>query len=408
MAKKALGLTARGVETMKRPGLYADGHGLYLQVSATGAKSWIFRYVSPAGETKGRRRDMGLGSIRFMGLADARRKAQDLSGQLQEGTDPLEARKAQATALALEAAKAIFFRDCATAYIAAMAAGWKNAKHRSQWDTTLETYAFPFIGDLPVDRIDTGLVLKVLEPIWSTKIETASRLRGRLEAILNYAKVRGYRAGENPARWKGHLDHILPAKGDVANVRHHASLPYAEMPSFWPKLQAQDGLGARALELCILTATRTGDVLGARWQELDLEARIWSIPGERMKAGQDHRIPLAAPTLALLRKLAAIRRGELVFPAFRAERQLSNMSMAMVLRRMKLDVTPHGFRSTFRTWVAEQTSFPHEVAEAALAHTQSSKVVAAYQRGDLFAKRARLMEAWAAFCEGGAKAAQDK
>lgn len=402
MAKKAAGLTARGVETIRQPGLYADGHGLYLQVSATGAKSWIFRYVSPAGEAKGKRRDMGLGPIRLLGLADARRRVLDLGAQLRDGIDPLEERRAQEIAQAVQAAKAITFRACAEAYIAAMKPGWRNSKHGAQWGSTLEAYAYPVLGPLPVDAVDTGLVVKVLEPIWATKTETASRVRGRIEAILDYAKVRGHRAGENPARWKGHLDHILPAKVDVARVRHHASLPYADMPEFWPTLQAQDGLGARALELCVLTATRTGDVLGARWREIDLAAATWSIPGERMKAGVDHRIPLAVPAVALLRKLAAIRRGELVFPAFRADRQLSNMSMAMVLRRMKLDVTPHGFRSTFRTWAAEQTTFPHEVAEAALAHTQGNKLVAAYQRGDLFDKRTRLMEAWAAFCESGA------
>ncbi|MGE5517567.1 MAG: tyrosine-type recombinase/integrase [Bacteroidota bacterium] len=293
------------------------------------------------------------------------------------------------------------FMDCGTAYVTAMRPGWKNAKHADQWISSLETYAYPVLGELPVDSIDINLVLKVLEPIWIGKTETASRLRGRIEAILDYARVRGYRSGENPARWKGHLDHILPATGDVAKVRHHASLPYARMPAFWPRLQAQHGLGARALELCILTATRTGDVLGARWSEFDMDNRVWEIPGLRMKAGADHRIPLSGPALALLRKLAAIRRGDYVFPGQQATRPLSNMSMAMVLRRMKLDVTPHGFRSTFRTWIAEQTNFPHEVAEAALAHTQGDKVVAAYQRGDLFAKRARLMDAWAVFCETG-------
>jgi integrase len=400
MPKKMTGLAARRVETLKTPGLYADGHGLYLQVTATGAKTWIFRYVSPSGDRAGKRRDMGLGSTASVTLAEARRKASEAHRLVEQGTDPLAAREAQTAAQALEVAKTVTFRDCATAYIASMRAGWKNAKHGAQWTSTLEAYAYPLIGDLPINGIDTGLVLKVLEPIWTTKTETASRVRGRIESILDYAKVRGYRSGENPALWKGHLDHILPAKGNVVQVEHHASLPYAQMSAFWPKLQAQDGMGARALELCILTATRTGDVLGAAWREIDMDACLWVIPGKRMKAGAEHRVPLSAPAIALLRKMAAIRRGDLVFPGYHAERPLSNMAMAMVLRRMTLEVTPHGFRSTFRTWVAERTNYPHEVAEAALAHTQGDKVVAAYQRGDLFDKRARLMDVWAAFCEG--------
>jgi integrase len=278
-----------------------------------------------------------------------------------------------------------------------MRSGWKNAKHAAQWSATLETYAYPVMGSLPIAGIDTGLVLKVLEPIWTVKTETASRLRGRIEAVLDYAKVRGYCAGENPARWKGHLDNILPAKGDVAKVEHHASLPYTEIAAFWPRLQIQDGLGARALELAILTACRSGEVLGAVWSEIDMEARTWIIPAERMKAEAEHRVPLSEPAVALLRKLAALRQGEFVFPGQRPNRPLSNMSMMAVLRRMKVPVTPHGFRSTFRTWVAERTGYPHEVAEAALAHTLGDKVVLAYQRGDLFEKRRRLMDDWAVF-----------
>lgn len=408
MPKKPTSLTARGVETLKTPGLYADGQGLYLQITPAGVKSWTFRYVSPNGPQKGKRRDMGLGPIKLLGLAAARDKVRELRAQVRDGIDPLEEHKVQQATqtptvaqVQEEAPKGTTFKECGDAYVKAMRPGWKNAKHADQWISTLETYAYPILGELPVDSIDINLVLKVLEPIWIGKTETASRLRGRIEAILDYARVRGYRTGENPARWKGHLDHILPATGDVAKVQHHPSLPYTQMPEFWPKLQAQDGLSARALELCILTATRTADVLGARWSEFDLDNRVWEIPGLRMKAGADHRIPLSGPAQALLRKLAAIRRGDYVFPGQQANRPLSSMAMAMVLRRMKLDVTPHGFRSTFRTWIAEQTNFPHEVAEAALAHTQGDKVVAAYQRGDLFAKRAKLMEEWAAFCGTG-------
>lgn len=402
MPKRAAGLTARQVETAKTPGLFADGAGLYLQVTKTGAKTWIYRYA-----LGGRRRDMGLGSTALVSLAEARQLAGDAKKLVGAGIDPIEDKKAQAAAAALETAKARTFKECAEAYIEAHRAGWKNAKHAAQWPSSLEAYAYPSLGALPVAEIDTGLVVGVLEPIWSTKAETASRLRGRIEAILDYARVRGYRSGENPARWKGHLDHILPARGKVAARGHHASLPYADMPAFWPKLQAQDGMGARALEFAILTTTRTGEVLGARWEEIDVDAETWTIPAERMKAGQEHRVPLTGPALTLLRKMAAIRTGEFVFPGQAPRRPLSNMAMAMVLRRMKLEATPHGFRATFRTWAAEKTGYPHEVCEAALAHTQGDKVVAAYQRGDLFEKRRRLMKAWADYCETGAEAKGD-
>lgn len=399
MSKRARGLTARTVQTIKTPGLFADGGNLYLQVTAGGAKTWIFRY-----QIGGRRREMGLGSSSTVSLAQAREKASDLRRTVANGVDPLEARKAETAAAKAATAGTLTFRECALIYIDTMRPGWSNEKHAAQWTSTLSTYAFPVIGDLPVSMIDTPLVLKALEPIWHEKTETASRVRGRIEAVLDYAKVRGYRTGDNPARWKGHLELILPARGDVAPVEHHAALPYTEMPTFWPKLQAQSGMGARALEFCILTATRSAEVLGARWREIDLHAKVWTIPADRMKAGAEHRVPLTAAAVALLRKMAAIRTGtspdDLVFPGQHKGRPLSNMAMAMVLRRMKLDATPHGFRSTFRTWAAEKTRFQHEVCEAALAHTLGNRVVLAYQRGDLFAKRRELMTAWSDYCEG--------
>jgi integrase len=395
MPKKAAGLSARKVETTKTPGLFADGNGLYLQVTATGAKTWIFRY-----KLAGRRRDMGLGSASLVSLADARERALDAKKMVALGIDPIETKKAEAAARAVGAAKAMTFRECAEAYLELNRAGWKNEKHAAQWTATLTTYAYPSMGELPINAIDTGLVLGVLEPIWTKKTETASRVRGRIESILDYAKVRGYRTGENPARWKGHLDHILPAKGAVAKVEHHPALPYSDMPAFWPRLQLQDGLSARALEFAILTAARTAEVLGARWDEIDMDARTWSIPAERMKAGEPHRVPLTDQALALLRKLSAIRTGEFVFEAKAKGQPLSDMAMNMVLRRMKVAATPHGFRSTFRTWTAEQTRFPDAVAEAALAHTLNDKVVAAYQRGDMFDKRRELMAAWANYCDG--------
>lgn len=394
MPKRAAGLSARAVQTMKAPGMFADGDGLYLQVTASGAKSWVFRY-----QLAGRRRDMGLGPLSAVSLAEAREKAQEARKLVKAGVDPIEQKKEAAAAQVAPPAERTF-AECAEAYVASMSAEWDNAKHAAQWSSTLATYAYPVMGSLPIKDVALSHVLDVLEPIWREKTETASRVRGRIEAVLDYARVRGYREGENPARWKGNLDHILPRKAKVARVEHHTALPYADMPGFWPKLQAHDGLGARALELCILTATRTGEVLGAVWDEVDIEAAVWTIPAERMKARKEHRMPLTGPAIALLRKMAAIRRGAFVFPGQRPNRPLSNMAMVMVLRRMKVDATPHGFRSTFRTWAAEQTTHPHEVAEAALAHTQADKVVAAYQRGDFFERRRRLMEDWAAFCEG--------
>ncbi len=396
MPRQAAGLTARKVDTIKTPGLFADGGGLYLQVTASGAKTWIYRY-----SLGGRRRDMGLGSAGTLGLADARERAADARKQVADGIDPIEAKRASAAAQMIEAARLTTLKQVAESYVTSMRAGWKNSKHAAQWGSTLEAYTYPSIGDLPINAIDTALVLRVLEPLWRTKTETASRLRGRIEAILDYAKVRGLRDGENPARWKGHLDHILPPRAAVAKVRHHASLPFAAIPGFWPKLQVQDGMGARALELAVLTATRTGEVLGAKWEEFDLEGAVWTIPAERMKAGAEHRVPLTPPALALLRKCQSVRQGDYVFRGQTVTRPLSNMAMAMVLRRMKVDATPHGFRSSFRTWAAEQTRHQHEVAEAALAHVIADKVVAAYQRGDLFEKRRRLMEDWAAFVEHG-------
>ena len=396
MPKRATGLSARRVETEKRPGLFADGGGLYLQVSATGAKSWIFRYTFG-----GRRLDMGLGSVKRVTLAEAREKALEAAKLVQAGVDPKEARNAERAAQKAEPARLVTFKECAEAYIAGMRPGWKNAKHAAQWTSTLERYAFPFIGALPVEAVDMAAVLKSIGPIWTKRPETAGRLRGRIELILDYARVHGYRSGDNPARWRGHLDHILPARSDVARVEHHASLVYQDIPAFWPRLQIQDGMGARALEFAVLTSSRSGEVLGAAWAEMDLEALVWTIPRERMKAGQEHRVPLSEPAIGLLRKLLTVRQNDFVFPGQSRGRPLSNMALAMVLRRMKLPVTPHGFRSTFRTWAAEKTTFSADVCEAALAHSQSSKVVAAYQRGDFFEKRRALMAVWADYCTSG-------
>lgn len=391
MPKAAQGLT-QGHLKKAEPGLYADGGGLYLQITARGAKSWIFRF-----QIDGKRRDMGLGSVADVGLAAARDRAAEARKLVREGVDPIAAREARRAEQRLEDAKAKTFRDVAATYIASMTPSWRSAKHAAQWSATLESYAHPVIGDLPINGIDTGLVVQVLEPIWLTKTETASRVRQRIEAILAYAKVRGWRTGDNPASWKGHLDQVFPAKAKVARISHHASMAYAEMPRFWPRLELQDGMGARALQLAILTATRSGEVLLSTWQEFDLDNRCWSIPAVRMKAGTEHRVPLSKPAIGLLHKLATVRTSDdaYVFPGQRKNRPLSNMSMAMTLRRIGVDATPHGFRSTFRTWAAECTGFPHDVCEAALAHTPGNKVVEAYQRGDFFRKRTELMDEWA-------------
>lgn len=395
MPKQVAGLSARKVETIKTPGLFADGNGLYLQVAASGSKSWILRYL-----LGGRRRDMGLGSVSIIGLAEARARAQEARRLIAAGVDPIDARKAEVAALAIETAQATTFRQAAERYLAAMRPGWRNEKHASQWQTTLERYAYPVFGAKPAGEVDTDAVMQAIRPLWATKTETASRLRGRIEAILDYAKVSGWRSGENPARWRGHLDQLLPAKGRVAPVKHHRSLPYSAMPAFWPRLQVHDGLSARALEFLVLTVARCSEVTNATWPEIDLDAAIWTIPGSRMKAGVEHRVPLSPPALSLLGKMATVRQNDLVFPGHVKGRPLSGMSLAMVLRRMDVDATPHGFRSSFRTWASEETTFAHEVCEAALAHAEANRVIAAYRRGDFFAKRAELMDAWAMFIQG--------
>jgi integrase len=400
MARASERLTALKVEKAKRPGMYADGGGLYLRVTPDGAKNWVLRYMLDR-----KPHWMGLGPLALYSLADARTRALDARRKRHEGIDPIGARRAERARQRLEAAKAITFSQCAESYIASHRAGWRNAKHKYQWNATLETYAAPVIGVLPVQAIDTALVLKVLEPIWTAKPETASRLRQRIENILDWAKVRGYREGENPARWRGHLDKLLPARAKVAAVEHLAALPYAELPTFLTELRSREATAARALEFAILTAARTGEVIGARWNELDLLDKTWTIPSARMKTHREHRVPLAPRAVAILQEMAKHRPAgddgaSYAFGGAKAGKPLSDMGMLMLLRRMGRgdDLTVHGFRSTFRTWAAELTNFPREVIEAALAHTIGNKVEAAYQRGDMFEKRRRLMDAWASYC----------
>ena len=415
MPRKAAGIEPVVVKKLA-PGRYGDGGGLYLLVKPPSAKQaeigekdggrfWLFRY-----RLTEKMREMGLGTAEGKGavtLKDARAKAAELSALVKSGVDPLVQREAEAAAekAAAQAAqsRAKTFRDVAALYIAAHEAGWRNAKHRAQWASTLESYAYPHMGDLPVGDVETAHVMAALEPIWRTKPETATRLRGRIEAVVDYAKARGWRTGENPARWRGHVANMLPNRTKVQKVQHHAALPWRDISGFMDTLRGEGGLAARALELTILTAARSGEVLNARWSEFDLSESVWTIPGNRMKAGHDHRVPLSEAALAALRTLLPLRDaklGDWVFPGARLQRPLSNMAMEMLLRRMQRnDLTVHGFRSTFRDWTAEATAYSREVAEAALAHTVADKVEAAYRRGDLFEKRRRLMQDWAAFCD---------
>jgi len=400
-------LNVAKVRTLTRAGTYGDGGGLYLNVGPTGGKSWLFRFM-----ISGKAREMGLGPVHTIGLAEARERALAARKMRLDGTDPLEARRAEkARKLAEAAAKAaslVSFRTAAEGYIEANKAGWKNKQHAWQWTATLKSDVYPVIGDVPVSEITTGHVTRILTPIWTTKAETAARIRGRIETVLDYARVHGWRTGENPARWKGHLDHILPARSKVSKVEHHAALPWGEIGGFMVKLEEEAGLAALALRFTILTAARTGEVIGATWGEIDLHAKVWTVPAERMKAGQEHRVPLTDPALAVLRAAAKLRGEEKpaadapVFPGGKNGKGaagLSNMAMLALLRRLdRGDLTVHGFRSSFRDWASEATRHEQAVVEKALAHTIESKVEAAYRRGDLFEKRRKLMQDWATFC----------
>jgi integrase len=378
----------RSPEGEQRSKLYCDGGGLWLQVTSEGARTWLFRF-----RHSGKARAMGLGPLHTVSLAEARIRARACRQLLLDGVDPIEARKAKRTATA----PSLTFKECAERYIEAHAAGWRNPKHAKQWPATLAAYVYPEIGALPVAAIDRPAVLRVLAPIWDEKTETASRVRGRIESVLGWAEQHGYREGANPATWKGALEHALPAKRKVRRVVHLAALPYPELPAFITELRQQEGVAARALEFAILTAARTEEVVGAPWDELDLDERLWTVPAERMKGGKTHRVPLSEPALAILNALAEKRRGERVF-------RIGGREMLALLNRLRPGLTVHGMRSSFRSWASERTGFPSEVAEMALAHTVGSAVERAYQRGDLFEKRRGLAEAWAQFCAGsGAK-----
>ncbi|MFL9827178.1 tyrosine-type recombinase/integrase [Rhodoplanes sp. SY1] len=384
---RSSGLSNRKVETAK-PGKYEDGRGLRLVVSGTGARKWVLRYMRA-----GRRVEMGLGSFPTVTLADARAQATDARRLLDAGRDPLAARRSERAA----AAGGATFGAFALTLLDTIEAGFRNEKHRAQWRATLTTYAAPIWSKRLAD-IDTDEVLACLKPIWQTKPETASRVRGRIERVLDAAAARGLRSRENPARWRGHLANLLPKRAKLSRG-HHAAMPFDQVPAFLAKLRAMEGISARALEFAVLTAARSGEVLGARWSEIDLDAKVWTVPASRMKAGREHRVPLTGRCVAILTALAETKVSEFVFPGAKPGKPLSVMALTMVLRRAKRgDLTVHGFRSAFRDWAGERTSFPREIAEAALAHVVGDATERAYRRGDALEKRRRLMEAWAGYC----------
>jgi len=393
MPKTTHRLTAIKALNLKEAGLHPDGGGLYLKVAPGGSRSWVFRYMFAR-----RPRYLGLGSAATVSLATARSLAIGARQQLDLGQDPIEVKRDAAKAAVVDKARSMTFKECAEAYMAAHEPSWKNAKHRAQWRSTLKTYLYPKFGGVAVASITTEMVLDAIQPIWHAMPETASRVRGRIEVVIDWAKARGAYTGENPARWRGHLSNLLPKASKVAKVEHHAALPFDEVPAFMSDLRERPGLSARALEFVILTAARTTEALGAEWSEFDLEKKIWTVPSIRMKAGKEHRVPLVPRVLDILKELQAVKQNEFVFPGQKPGRHLSNMCLLMLLRRMKRgDFTVHGFRSTFRDWAAETTSFPNFVVEMALAHAIGDGVEAAYRRGDLFEKRGKLMNAWAQF-----------
>ncbi len=403
-------LTAKGVEKKTTPGYHGDGGGLTLQITKAGVKSWLYRYM-----INGKARWMGLGPVHSVSLAEARQKAAEARKLVVEGIDPLEAKDQRRLEAEVAKARLVTFDQCASAYIQAHRAAWKNAKHADQWVNTIATYVSPIIGTLPVDQVDTGLVVKVLtqaddqgRQLWQVKNETATRVRGRIESILGWATTSGYRSGDNPARWRGHLENLLASISRTQRVKNHPSLEWRRTGAFVQDLRSREGVAAKAVEFAILTASRSGEVRGARWSEIDLHAKVWTVPAERMKAKREHEVPLSTAALALLKEMPRIDGTDLIFPGVKGQ-PLSDMSLTSVIRRMNATtqtwvdkngdpITVHGFRSTFRMWAAESTNYPRDVAEHALAHQLPDAVERAYQRGTLFNKRAAMMNDWAKFC----------
>jgi integrase len=393
-------LSAVKVARIKTPGRYGDGNGLYLRIAEypdrngkpLRSRNWVFRF-----ERDGRERWMGLGPLNTLSLAEARSLARECRQLLLRNVDPIDARQAQRHGARLDAARSITFRQCAEKYIAAHRSGWRSAAHAEQWPASLSRFAYPHIGHLPVSAIDTPLVLKCLEPIWNDVTDTASRLRGRIESVLDWAKAREYRDGENPARWRGHLDKLLPKVSRVRKVEHHPALPFADGPAFAAELRARNEISARALEFTILCAARTNETLGATWSEIDLKAKHWRIPAERMKSGKPHTVPLSARVIDILESLPRVRGCPYLFPGAKAGQPLSHTAMLKILRGMRPGLTVHGFRSSFRDWAGDCTNFAESVVEAALAHVVKNVVERAYRRTTALEKRARLMADWARY-----------
>lgn len=385
MTRQLNRLSARKVASLEEPGRHADGGGLYLSISKDGRRRWVFLF-----RWKGKLREMGLGTPRDVPLARAREAATRARELAASGKDPLEAKQAEREAKT--------FGTLADEFIEAMREQWRNDKHVAQWQMTLKDYAAP-LRQLPVDAIGTDDVVRVLKPIWSKKPETASRLRGRIERVLDAGKAQGLRTGENPARWRGHLDLLLPKRQKLTRG-HHKAMAYGDVPAFIARLRMTAGIAARALEFTILTAARSGETLGAQWLEIDLKTCVWTVPATRMKAGREHRVPLSMRAIELLTEMRdlGVVDNPFVFPGQRSGKGLSVMALEMVMRRAKLTDTPHGFRSAFRDWAGEETPFPREIAEAALAHLVGDAVERAYRRGDALEKRRRLMEDWASHC----------
>ncbi|MDF3024341.1 MAG: phage integrase, partial [Alphaproteobacteria bacterium] len=395
MARTIGKLTALKVARQTAPGMFSDGGGLYLRVSREGAKSWSFRYM-----LNGKAREMGLGALHAVSLADARKRAAEARGLLVDGKDPIDSRDAAKASQRIQASRIMSFKQCAENYIDAHKFGWRNKKHIAQWTSSLEEYAYPVIGDTPVHDVDDAMIMKIFEQVrptfpdgknfWSARPETASRLRGRIEKILDWAAVRKLRTGDNPARWRGHLESQFPARSKVSKVKHRPALPYAEVGQFVKTLKDEDGIASLALQFTILTASRTAETIGAQWTEFDLKKGVWVVPADRIKAGREHKVPLSQGALQVLEQARAHqdkggKASEWVFPSYKHTRPLSNMAMLALLKRLgRTDITVHGFRSSFRDWAAEQTNFPREIAEAALAHISGDKVEASYLRTDHF------------------------
>jgi integrase len=384
MGRTSKRLSALDVKAKSEPGRYADGDGLYLNVAAGKSKSWVFLWMK-----NGKRREMGLGSYPTISLVTARQRADECRRQVAEGLDPIAERKKSAP---------VSFGDAADQFIASMASSFRNEKHRDQWKMTLGDAYCADLRKLAISDVDTDAVLQVLTPIWQAKAETASRIRGRIERVLDFATVKGWRTGENPARWRGHLKNALPARQKLTRG-HHAAMPYADVPAYVKRLQGAEAMAARGLEFLILTASRSGEVLGAKWPEVDIDNAVWTVPAERMKAGKEHRVPLTPRAVAIVEALRETKVNDFIFPGEKKDAPLSSMAFAMLMRRMKVEqYTAHGFRSAFRDWAGDETSFPRELAEAALAHRVGDETERAYRRSDALDRRRKLMVAWADFC----------